>query len=283
MDRRLLRFNGNIAHVSLRGKVEASKFVVGKWMQVVSADTPILASPDGPRDRELLFGQEFCVLDALDNHAFGFSRRDGYCGYVRRKDLCKPTTATHLVSVRQTYIKKTPDLKNTEPHWPLSFGSRLLKTGVENGWAKISMPSISGITEDYFLPDIHLKPVDWLADDPVSVAKIFLGTPYLWGGNTAMGIDCSGLIQTALLACKIDCPGDSDLQEQTLGRTLNVNEAVQPGDLYFWKGHVAMATDETHMIHANAHHMSVTAEPIAETVRRIADQGGGEVTSRKRL
>jgi len=282
VDRRLTPSNGQVAHVSLLGKVDAESFVEGDWMQVVGHCTPILGSVDGPRERELLCGQEFCVLDVQTGYAFGFSK-NGYCGYVRQDALGPLQEATHVVSVRQTYVKGSPSLKKWEDHWPLSFGSRLLKTGAENGWACVLMPNSSGGSKHFYVPEMHLQPIEDAADDPVCVAELFNGTPYLWGGDSAFGIDCSGLVQAALQACHIACPGDSDLQEAALGHSLAENEPVLRGDLYFWKGHVAMALNATELIHVNAFHMAITVEPIDATIRRIAEQGEGAVTARKRL
>jgi cell wall-associated NlpC family hydrolase len=133
------------------------------------------------------------------------------------------------------------------------------------------------------VPEAHLRPLDTPETDPVAVLKRFIGTPYVWAGNTGFGIDCSGLVQAALLACGQPCPGDSDLQEQALGRPLAAGEPLERGDLIFWKGHVAMAVDEATLIHANAHAMAVAYEGAATAIARIEAQGGGQTTSRRRF
>jgi cell wall-associated NlpC family hydrolase len=132
------------------------------------------------------------------------------------------------------------------------------------------------------VPKPHLRPISHPFRDPVTVAQLFFGTPYLWGGNSAFGIDCSGLVQAALLACGIACPGDSDLQA-ALGNTVPDDAPMLRGDLIFWKGHVAMVVDDQTLIHANAHHMAVAYEPIDAAIARIKAQGGGTVTGRRRL
>ena len=121
--------------------------------------------------------------------------------------------------------------------------------------------------------------------DFVAVAERFLGAPYLWGGKTTLGLDCSGLVQIALTACGIACPRDIDMQEQALGTPLSVNldgATPQRGDLVFWSGHVAIVRDRSSLLHANAFHMSVAIEPIAEAVSRIRDSGS-EISSVRRI
>jgi cell wall-associated NlpC family hydrolase len=113
------------------------------------------------------------------------------------------------------------------------------------------------------------------------VAERFVGAPYLWGGKTSMGLDCSGLVQVALTACGVVCPRDSDMQEAAMGKPVKLPD-LKRGDLLFWKGHVAIARDNASLIHANAFHMSVAIEPAAAAVVRIK-ASGLEVTSVKRV
>src|SRR5690606_8038694 len=151
---------------------------------------------------------------------------------------------THRVCVRSTWLCPAPTVRQPAMA-DLHFGSRVRASGeTEGGWSRVSVAGTEG-----WLPACHLKPAASTEADPVAVARLFLGTPYVWAGNTGFGIDCSGLVQAALLACGIPCPGDSDLQEAAVGRALDEGEPDQPGDLYFWKGHVAMVADPSTLIH----------------------------------
>lgn len=285
-DPRLLKSNGRVAHVDLQGQIEADRFVAPRAMQVQIAKTPIWRTPDGPMDRELLCGDVFHVLEWREDDpnakAFGYAEKDGYCGYVHGSFLHDEAAVTHIVAVRETYRQESADLKASVRKHPLYFGSRLTVIGTEGNWSKIAL-RLGGPGSDrdfhYFVPSQHVVPVDHVWTDPVAVARLFLGAPYVWGGNAGNGLDCSGLVQAALLAAGIDCPGDSD--QQAAMPWLEA-ETVEAGDLLFWEGHVAMATGPDTMIHANAHHMSVVEETIDEAVARILAKENSPVTKRLR-
>ncbi|WP_284164922.1 NlpC/P60 family protein [Frigidibacter sp. SD6-1] len=259
-DRRLLPTNGRVAHVSLRGEVAAARFTEGDWARLRPPLTDLLARPDGPRDRQLLRGERVLVLERSGRHAFIQSGKDGYCGYVDEAALGPDHPVTHWVAAPATHLYATATIKRREVA-SLSFGACLSITGEEGRFA---------LTHDgLYVPRTHLNPVGVRMADPAAVAALFLGTPYLWGGNSRGGIDCSGLVQAALLACGHQCPGDSDLQWRAVGQRLDEGTPVRRGDLLFWKGHVAMAIDGDTMIHANAHAMAVALEPILLAKDRI--------------
>jgi cell wall-associated NlpC family hydrolase len=133
----------------------------------------------------------------------------------------------------------------------------------------------------WHVPSVCLAPIKARRADFVAVAEQFLGVPYLWGGKTSLGLDCSGLVQVSLEAAGIACPRDSDLQELSLGK-LSSLASLRRGDLLFWKGHVAIARDPETLIHANAHHMMVAIEPPMEAIARI-NAAGSEITAVKRV
>jgi cell wall-associated NlpC family hydrolase len=161
-----------------------------------------------------------------------------------------------------------------QPVEGLPLGCRLAVTGDDGELARLASGG--------FVPVRHLAPLDAAAPDFVAVAERFIGVPYLWGGKTSLGIDCSGLVQVALHACGAACPRDSDMQERALGEAVDV-AGVRRGDLVFWKGHVAIVRDADTVVHAAAFHMMVVIEPIADVVRRVAGEGGGAIRAVKRL
>lgn len=271
MDRRLTPYSGRVAHVSLSGEVNAP-LTEGLQAQVIVPVANLRASPGGARDRQLLLGEAVTVIDRDKGHAFVMAAKDGYCGWMAESDLGQGPAPTHWVAVPGTHLYTEPQVQAPEKA-ALSLGSRLAMIGSWGAWAN---------TPHGYVPIRHLRPLGEWADDPVTVAESLLGTPYLWGGNSRMGLDCSGLVQLAMQACGKPCPGDSDMQ-MALGRNLPASEAMRRGDLVFWKGHVAMMLDEQRIIHANGHSMDVRIEGLEAATARIAAQGGGAVTGRRRV
>ncbi|MBZ0128508.1 MAG: C40 family peptidase [Rhodobacteraceae bacterium] len=282
-DRRQTPANGDVAHVSLKGLVAADRYVAGEMRHIGTIVADLCRDINGPRDRQLVRGEGFRALEIRDGWAFGFAERDGYVGWLHAADLIAPPDATtHRVAAARSYAKSTPGLKAMGAVTPLPFGARLAMADQAEGWARVIWSRVSN-PRALYVPMQHLAPVGKVEPDAVAVAERLLGTPYLWGGNSAFGLDCSGLIQTALLACGIECPGDSDQQAAMLGNVLADTKPPKRGDLVFWQGHVGMMRDARTLIHANAHHMAVVIEPLAEATARIAASGGGDVVMRRRI
>jgi cell wall-associated NlpC family hydrolase len=276
LDPRLNAYRPDLAAASLRGKVEATRFVEGATYEIVHGEAPLRRRPahDAPLDTEALYGERIDIYDIDDEGwAWGQLETDGYVGYVPAAALIQPgAAATHRVAVPRTHGFPGPDIK-LPPFMALPFGARVAVAREERGFAVTAA--------GFYLPPRHLAALSACESDPVAVAERFLGTPYLWGGKTSLGIDCSGLVQVALQACGITCPRDSDMQFAALGKS-SAAGTIKRGDLMFWKGHVAMARDERTLIHANAHHMMVAAEPIGEAMARIK-AAGSEPLDVKRL
>ncbi|MBO9474598.1 C40 family peptidase [Shimia sp. R10_1] len=279
-DRRLTPSTGKVAAEHLRGSVEAQTYVTPVAYRVAMVVTDLLSAPDGTRERQLLRGEVFHVIHKEMGMAFGYADKDGYVGWVDIGDVLShpKQTPTHRISAARSYAKSTPGLKAMGLVTPLPFGTRLVVLSEEDGWSRIAWDG-GQVTRDLYVPASHLMAIDAIEPDATAVAERLIGTPYLWGGNSSFGLDCSGLVQAALHAVGLSCPGDSDLQEAAFE---DATGPYQRGDLLFWKGHVAMVTDANTLIHANAHHMAVAYEPIAEAITRIAAQGDGPVTSHKR-
>ncbi|WP_164660693.1 NlpC/P60 family protein [Tropicibacter sp. Alg240-R139] len=242
-------------------------------VQIAKPVVDLLRTPDGPRERQLLLGDTCDVLARDGGWIKVRATKDGYVGFVRRDTIAEVQEITHRIKTLATHAytdanMKSPDLMS------LSLGSLITARRETGTFVE---------TEFGYIPKQHLTTVDSLESDPLAVAEIFLGTPYLWGGNSRLGLDCSGLVQAGLLACGIPCPGDSGDQERTVGQSLPAGALPQRGDLLFWKGHVAWVYDERTLLHANAHHMSVRFELLEPTIARIKAQGDGPVTSHKRL
>ena len=273
-DRRLTPANGRVAHMSLKGTMTAARYVSGNPARIAAPLADLLARPGGPRDRQVLMGERLTVLDRHAGFAFVQAEKDGYCGYLAEAVLAEDRAATHWVAAPATHLYRAPDLKTPEVAL-LTLGARLNIVAEH--------PRFLETADGLYVPRPHLRPLgDWLAD-PAAVAESLLGTPYLWGGNSRSGIDCSGLVQAALLACGIPCPGDSDMQERSVGDMLSAGAPLRRGDLLFWKGHVAMAVAPGRLIHANGFHMAVGYEETPDAIARIEGQGEGSVTSVRRL
>jgi cell wall-associated NlpC family hydrolase len=278
-DPRRNAYRDDLAAEGLRGKVKAPAYSPGSDRQFVFPATPLRARPDARASwtTEALFGELAKVYDENKDWAWVQLAADGYVGYVRSSALSpQVTTPTHRVSALGTFLYATADMK-AAPLMPLSMNAQLSIAEVG--------PGFSRLLDGTFVPSRHIVESNRFVADFVTSAERFVGVPYLWGGKTRFGIDCSGLVQTALQAAGRGCPRDSDMQEAELGQCIagpDLIDALERGDLVFWKGHVGVMTDGFMLLHANAHHMAAVIEPVRGAIERIA-RGGLQISSVKRL
>ncbi len=270
---RLTPANGHVALAALKGRVTADRFVDGLPRSVSRPVADLLRRPGAGLDCQLLFGAAFLVLEEQAGFAFGQAVKDGYCGYVRLTDIGAPVTPSHRISALASHVYSAADIKSPAIT-SLPFGAKVEVGDMAKGFAVL--------TSGGYVPAQHLAPLSQAEPDFVAVFQRFTGIPYLWGGNSTRGMDCSGAVQLSLDAAGRDCPRDSDMQ-LGLGTELPAGQPKKRGDLVFWKGHVGAMLDATDLIHANAHHMAVATEPLAIAERRIAENGGGPVLAVRRL
>ncbi|AUH33222.1 C40 family peptidase [Paracoccus tegillarcae] len=271
-DPRLTPATDRVALSSLRGTLDRPDYTDGKLMRVAVPLAELCRTPAGARDRQLNFGADVTVIDegGEDGWVFVQAMADGYCGWTTGGALSdQRPPLTHRVCAPATHLYPAANMK-LHQYFALSIGAQLAVDGFEGSFARLATGG--------YVPVQHIT--DQLETDPVAVALRLLGTPYLWGGNSDWGIDCSGLVQVAFAACGIACPGDTDLQRDA-GRA--VDGAPQPGDLLFWPGHVSMVIDEENMVHANGHAMAVTIENIEAAKARIEAAGEGPLQGARRF
>jgi len=278
-DPRLTPARPDLAAKYLEGKVKADRFVEGQMFEVSQALAPLrrAPSPDAELLTEALKGERVTIYDRNgEGFAWGQLNSDGYVGWLPDAALTKPVTApTHKVTALRTFAFPAASIK-LPPVETLSMGAGVTVTRDDGAFAVTR--------ESWYLPRGHIGSLEAMEDDFVAVAERFVGTPYLWGCKSSLGIDCSGLVQISLNAAGVGCPRDSDMQQDGLGRELSAAETkhLQRGDLIFWEGHVAIVRDATTIVHANAHHVATVIENTRDAIARIK-AAGSEIIAIKRL
>jgi cell wall-associated NlpC family hydrolase len=278
LDPRRNVYREDLAAESLKDQVKAPKYAAGELRQVVGAIAPVRLVPrfDAPTLTQALYGELATVYDTQAGWAWVQLENDSYVGYMPADNLSAIIEEpTHWVYANGTFVYPAPELKRP-PITRLSFGSKVSVVGREGRFAELSRGG--------FVFAGHLKPIEEKARDFVAIAEALRGTPYLWGGRSGIGIDCSGLVQLGLQAMGVTCPRDTDMQEHEVGVKLADKDAakLKRGDLIFWRGHVGIAQSGKDVIHASGHQMEVVSEPIVSAIERIGSTHG-DVTSLRRL
>ncbi len=279
-DPRVTPARADLAAKPLEGRVQAARFVEGRELEVIEPQAPLRLEPqpDAPLATEALKGERVTIYDTnQEGWAWGQLSADGYVGWLPENALAPPgPPPTHKVVVLRTLVFASPSIK-LPPLEALPLGATVAVDRTEDRMAVTHAGA--------YVPAAHLRPLAINQSDFVAVAERFLGAPYLWGGKTMLGLDCSGLVQMALSSCGIPCPRDSDMQEAALGVPVAAAgdySNLERGDLIFWKGHVVIVRDRDSVVHANAFHMAVAIEATASVIAR-ARASGSEVTSVRRL
>ena len=278
LDPRLHAFRPDLADVKLQDRVVAKKFAAGVPMEVVVPIAPLHreASVTAMQTTQALFGERLMAFEIADDWIWGQLTRDGYVGYIAKTDVSQElTNPTHRVSVPATFLYPLPDIKS-QPPVSLPMNARLAIVESDEKFSKLA--------NGRHVYTKHIRLLSETEADFVGVAEKFLHVPYYWGGKTSQGLDCSGLVQTALEACGTFSPRDTDMQETQLGQSVLINDldGLRRGDLIFWNGHVGIMADQKTLLHANGHHMMTVKEPLSEAVARIAGTYG-QVTSIRRF
>ena len=284
LDPRIHAFRPDLADIRLKGRVDSDRFVAGEPFTVIAPTAGLHRHPvpDALLESELLCGERVRVFETTsEGWAWVQSEVDDYVGWVGR-DALSPNLPepTHIVSTPRTFVFSGPDIKS-KPLAILPLGARVAVTGkAEDHNASYGLIRPAGA-----IVIQHLRPIAEPMADFVTIAESLAGTPYLWGGRSAFGIDCSGLIQLALGLAGVSAPRDTDMQQAELGEALELEQsppALRRGDLVFWQGHAGIMRDAETLLHANAHHMAVASEKVAQTIARL-DKAGLPVTAVKRL
>jgi NlpC/P60 family/Bacterial dipeptidyl-peptidase Sh3 domain len=269
-DKRLTPARPDLAAAHLKGEVEAARFVEGALCSVVSGRASLRAAPSdaAAQDSELVRGESVTVYERKDGWAWVQVQADSYVGYVREAALGPDAAVDARVILPLTPLLAAADVKSVLRDM-LPLNATLRRGQADGKFIE---------TNGGFVYAPALAPLDQTESDFVAVAEQFMGAPYVWGGKTFQGLDCSGLIQTCIQASGGFAPRDTDMMEQALGQTV-LGAKLRRGDLVFWKGHVGVMRDGETLLHANAFHMQVASEPLSTAIERIAKP----VTTIKRL
>ena len=267
LDRRLHAYRADLAETGLEGRVEALRFVAGTPARVAVPVIGLRPEPDLARgiDTELLLGEDVTVFDRANGWCWVKAASDGYVGYLPEAALTEAQAApTHIVTVQRTFLYPEAELR--KPYKTvLSIGSRVRIVGeAETRGNRYAM-----LEDGTAIFAKHVQPIGaGEGGDYVDIATRFLETPYLWGGRSGLGIDCSGLIQLSMLMTGRSAPRDTDMQSASLGAPVDRSD-LRRGDLVFWKGHVAVLEDPETIVHANGHTMTVARENFEDAIKRI--------------
>lgn len=267
LDPRLNAYRLDLAEAGLEGKVDAAQFVEGEKARITVSTAELRSAPNLIKgiETQLLFGEPVTVFEYSRGWSWVKSDIDSYVGYLPDRFLADPEPQpTHWVTVPRTFVYPEAELK-TQPVGGLSMGSRIAveEEADIRGTRYLVLEDGRAIVADHCRPVGEPENMDY-----VSIAARFLETPYLWGGRSGFGIDCSGLVQLSMMMTGMPAPRDSDMQAERLGEEIS-RDQLKRGDLVFWTGHVGIMEDGGTILHANGYTMSVAREGFMAAIERI--------------
>ena len=279
IDPRINPYRPDRAAAYLEGRVTATAFVSPVAKAVVVGSAPLRRRPqaDAPLDTELQFGERVEVYEDKDGWSWLQSMTDGYVGYTPSATLGdRPAAPTHALTALRNYLFPEPDLK-TPPRTMLSMTAAVTVQAQRDGYCALEGGG--------WVYARHLVPAQQFETDPVAVAQRFLGTPYLWGGKSSIGLDCSALVQLSLARCGVSAPRDTGMQETAIGNPVAFTgneDVLARGDLVYWPGHVGIWIDTDRFIHANATDMTVAIAPLRDVAASIKEATGDMIRAVRR-
>ncbi|MEM8697406.1 MAG: NlpC/P60 family protein [Pseudomonadota bacterium] len=272
LDPRIHAYRDDIADIALADRISLPHYVAPVMRQVGLAIADLRTDPSDASElgSQLLHGEPFALLDTVEDWAWGYGQHDHFVGFIRKTTLIRPQPATHIVTALSSAVEPA---NANEASTTLFMGSRLSGKPEDD---RLIMPNGSIALTD-------ARPIDARADDPIAIAEMFIEAPYLLGGRSVAGIDCSGLVQISLAMAGHRVERDSDLQQASIGDALPVNADLRRGDLVFFPEHVGMMIDGETLIHASGHNGRVCTEPLADVAARIGEIHEIAILARRRI
>ncbi len=208
---------------------------------------------------QILYGEKFKILSKKNGWLKIKTNFDNYVGFIKKSKFNKNFKPTNKICKLKSKIFKKINNKFVPTNNFLYFASGI---------------SIKNFNKDYvefernkWIKKKDIKKIDHYEKNYIKIVKLFLGSKYLWGGKTSIGIDCSALIQIYFYYNRVFFPRDT--KDQIKFCKKKSKKKLYRGDIIFWKGHVGMCIDRSKFIHAYGPKKKVLIMPTSFTIRLI--------------